>query len=66
MEPDERMFLDLDTEFTVYKFFLCPIAVYLFWLTLYFVFNFIVAAERIKERNYMNLYIYYMRTKLGA
>jgi nitrogen fixation-related uncharacterized protein len=45
--------------------FLVPISVYFVWLIFYGFLNFVWAAEKIKKKNYDNLYFYF-RTKDGA
>ena len=45
--------------------FLVPIFVYFVWLIFYGFLNFVWAAEKIKKKNYDNLYFYF-RTKDGA
>ena len=59
----ERMFLDIDTSFDVYKFFVYPLCFYFCWVSVYFTINFVVAARRIRERNYDNMFHYYANQK---
>lgn len=51
--------VDKNQPLSFYKFFLMPLSFYLCWLIVYFFINFVIAAKRIRERNYDTLYYYY-------
>ena len=60
--PEEnRRFLSIDLEFDMAKFFYVPVGFYLVWIMIYFMVNFVLAKKRIQQRNYDNMYNYYMR-----
>lgn len=59
LPAEQRMFLDLQMEFDVYKCFLAPIGFYLIWISFYFTVNFLISAKRIRERNYDTMFVYY-------
>jgi len=61
LPPSERRFLDLDTTFDFKKFFVYPLCFYFLWVSVYFIINFVVAEKRIRERNYDNMFHYYMK-----
>jgi hypothetical protein len=60
---EQRRFLSIDLEFDMAKFFYVPVGFYILWLTVYFMINFVIAAKRIKERNFENMYGYYLKKK---
>uniref|UniRef100_A0A7S3MV10 Glycerophosphocholine acyltransferase 1 n=1 Tax=Strombidium inclinatum TaxID=197538 RepID=A0A7S3MV10_9SPIT len=45
--------------FSVTKFFLAPVCLYFLWVTVYFIINFVVSADRIRQRNYESMFVYY-------
>ena len=53
--------MDLDTSFDFVSFFMVPIGIYLLWFLFYFIINFVVAHQRIRERNYDCTLLYYQR-----
>ena len=57
----ERKFLQYDKSkpLDLTQIFGIPVAVYLIWIGLYFIINFVISAKRIRERNYDTMYIYY-------
>ena len=59
LPESERKFMPIDTSFDFYKFFVYPLGCYFMWVTVYFTINFVVAAKRIRSRNYDNLFLYY-------
>lgn len=59
LTESERHFLSIDTSFDFNKFFIYPMGCYFIWVSIYFVINFVVAAKRIRDRNYDNLFLYY-------
>jgi len=61
LKQEDRRFGNLDTNFTVMKMLVCPILFYFLWVSIYFSVTFILAKERIKRRNYDNMYQYYQR-----
>ena len=63
LPEDKRTFLTLDTSFSFQKFILIPVGIYIFWIVCYFFINFVIAAKRIKERNYDNMFNYYDKQK---
>lgn len=52
----ERRFLTLDDSFDSTKFFLVPFLFYLGWVSVYFVIHFIVARQKIVDRNYDTMF----------
>ena len=59
LAEDKRRFGILETDFNFVKMIVCPILFYFSWVTIYFVVNFVIAKDRIKRRNYDNMYQYY-------
>ena len=45
------------------KFFYVPVGFYILWIAIYFMINFVLAAKIIKERNFDNMYGYYIKQK---
>lgn len=60
LPEDQRRFLSIDTAFDVKKFFVFPLFLYFIWATCYVLINFVIARKRIKERNYDNMFSYYL------
>lgn len=56
MPEKERRFLDLDESFSYTKFLLVPFLFYLAWVIVYFIIHFVVAKDRIKDRNYDTMF----------
>mmetsp|Transcript_1724 Transcript_1724/g.3053 ORF Transcript_1724/g.3053 Transcript_1724/m.3053 type:complete len:135 (+) Transcript_1724:1046-1450(+) len=52
LPEEKRRFGTTDTTFSMKELFLIPFCFYLLWATLYFLINFVVAADRIRKRNY--------------
>eukprot|EP00355_Strombidium_rassoulzadegani_P010128 CAMPEP_0168618604 /NCGR_PEP_ID=MMETSP0449_2-20121227/6158_1 /TAXON_ID=1082188 /ORGANISM="Strombidium rassoulzadegani, Strain ras09" /LENGTH=218 /DNA_ID=CAMNT_0008659485 /DNA_START=1070 /DNA_END=1724 /DNA_ORIENTATION=+ len=54
-----RRVTELDTTFSFKKFYLVPVSIYMVWVSIYFIINFVVAAKRIRKRNYDNMFLLY-------
>lgn len=52
----DRRFLALDDTLDITKFLLAPFLFYSAWITLYFMIHFVIAKERIAERNYDTMF----------
>lgn len=46
--------------------FIWPIILYSIWVVVYFIFNFVIHPDKIKEQNYETLYMYFNRQKWAA
>ena len=59
----ERHFVQLDPSkpMDFKHFFLIPLGFYYGWVMAYYLINFVFAAERIKNRNFENMYRYYSK-----
>lgn len=62
LPAEERHFVTLqDKSLDFYKFFLVPLGFYYSWVTVYYLINFVLAADRIKRLNYENMWVYYSK-----
>jgi len=63
LKPEDRRFVDLNTEFSFMNFFGFPLILYFSWFTVYFMINFIWAKERIARKKYDNMFKLYWNQK---
>jgi hypothetical protein len=63
LKPEERRFVDLNTEFSYMVFFGYPLILYFSWFAIYFLINFKWAKERIARKKYDNMFKLYWNQK---
>lgn len=66
-EAERRyMNIPIDTPIDFNRFFLFPLSIYFAWNITYWFLNFVVAAKRIRERNYETLFGYFNKQKWAS
>jgi len=63
LKPEDRRFVDLNTEFSYMNFFGYPLILYFTWFAIYFMINFVFARERISRKKYDNMFKLYWNQK---